>query len=161
MEWETKGVSVEPEEVLEIIKNDLKPPYGIVVFGADSGLKAKVYEYFRRNTGGPLAFDRCGIEGHTKQVQARLEDGKPVLVCMHGSDAIHHGARVDLVNRLRRLGATSVVGVYVKATRQDGINYKALDMDLDYPTYYRQVDKLAQDPPSNKRYDLFVVVESQ
>ena len=157
------GVSIEPEEALAEINHDFYRPLSVVIFGADSGLKAKTYKGFRRQLlGGPLSFDRHGLSPtYHGKVKTFFHEGRPVLVCMSGDDSMRHGARHKLVKQLRALGSRTIVGVYVEVDRSDKIDFSAIDNSgLTHPAYYRQIDKFRQDPPTADGLNFYLVINS-
>ena len=161
MQWEINGVSIEQEEMLEELKHQ-PLPLGVIVFGADSGLKARVYQLLRRKLGEPLFFDRISLDCYVGQIKMAFKHGRPVIVCMCGDDSIHHGSIQQLANRLKNLGARTIVGVYVKVTRRDDIDFAVLEREADfgYRVYCRQIKKLATDPPALDNFGCAIVVES-
>ena len=163
MIWEINGVSREVEEVIAEINNDLPLPLGIVLFGADSWLKAKLCKQLRRYLDEPLVFDRQGIEGpYIDIARTFFRQEKPVLVCMTGHESIHYGLYRHRVEQLRRLGAATVVGFFARATGKDDIDYALRDFDpqFGHKVYHQQIKKLTEDPPHRKDFDYFVVVHS-
>ena len=160
MKWEINGVSTELEEILEELKNQ-NLPLGVIVFGADSGLKAKVYKLLRSKLGEPLSFDRTGLDGYVGQVKASFRKGHPVLVCISGDDSLYHGLYCQLAKRLQNLGARTVACVYVKVGRRDNIDFTVIDKEegFDHQAYYRQIKKLTDDPPSFSGFSCSIIVE--
>ena len=161
MNWEMDGVSIEPEELFEVLKFHAFP-LGVIIFGADSALKADVYRIFRRHLGRPLSFDRKGINSHTGQIRSAFHQGQPVLVCLHGNMSMS-ADRQSMIRRLEHLGAHTLVGVYANASRRDPINFQAIDLeaDFDHRAYYRQLQALADRPPTPEEpFHCFITVES-
>ena len=160
--WEMNGVSAEKEEVFAEINHELPRPLGVVLFGADSSLKAGVYKQLRGGlAGSPLAL-RQGIgSAYARQAKEFLAQGRPILIRLSGDESVHHGLRHKCVKQLEELGAKSVVGVYAKATDDSPIDYamREVDSTFDYPQYRRQIKKLLDDPPSPDGLDCFIVVE--
>ena len=160
MDWKIDGVSIEPEEMFEDLKHR-NLPLGVIVFGADSALKADVYRMFRKHLGQPLAIDRKGINGYTGQIRASFHKGQPILVCLHGDKSLASDCQ-SVTRRLQKLGAHTLVGIYAKAYRSDAINFSAIDAeaDFDLQAYYRQINSLLNNPPSPEPFHCFITVES-
>lgn len=160
MEWEMDGVSIEPEEMFQVLKH-YPLPLGVIIFGADSKLKADVYETFCRHLGEPLAFKRKSIEGYIGQIRASFHKGCPVIVCLHGNNCLA-SERQSISRRFKKLGARTLVGVYAKAYRSDAIDFDATDSEsgFSYRDYYRQIESLSNDPPAYDLFLCFITVES-
>lgn len=160
MNWEMNGVGIEPEELFELLKH-FAPPLGIIIFGADSALKADIYRVFRRHLDKPLAFERKGIDGRTSQIRLFYHEDRPVLICLHGNQSLAFGCQ-SVAKRLRALGAHTLVGVYVKVSRCDPINFRAIDIEagFDHRTYYRQIKELNDNLPPSNLFHHFVIVEN-
>ena len=161
MQWEMNGVSIEQEEMLEELKHQ-PLPLGILVFGADSGLKAKVYQLLRRKMGGPMSFDRMSLDGYIGQVRMTFKNDRPVLVCLRGDESIHHGSYQQLARRLRNLGARTIIGVFVKAHRCDDIDFAFVENEasFDHMVYHHQIKKLLSDPPVLDDFNCAIIARS-
>ena len=161
MDWEMYGVSIEPEEVFETLKHCARP-LAVIIFGADSALKTDVYKIFRKNlNGGSMAVDRVKIDGFNGQIRATFREGYPVLVCLHGNRSLANN-RHSTAQRLKKLGARTLVGVYAKAYRSDVVSFNAIDRedDFDIQDYYRQINSLLNNPPSSEPFHYLITVES-
>ena len=161
MSWEINGVGVEPEEVYAELKHFI-PPVAVLVIGADSELKEKVYKTLRKRLDEPLNFNRKGIGGHTKAVKAAIQKGQPLIVCLSGRDSTRPGLYLNEIYRLQKFGVHTVVGVFVKVSKGDAINLNTIgkDPDFDHTAYYEQIKFLAKHPPQSKIFDHFIVVEN-
>lgn len=162
MNWEIDGVSKSEKYVTELLAGDTYAhPMGVIVFGADSGLKAKAYRRIRGKLKQPLTFDRASLDGYVGQIKTAFDQGHSVLVCMSGADSVHHGERHQLVKRLYGLGAASVITVFAKATENDSADFGYLDRSgLKYSKYLRHINKLLADPPTYGGVDGFITVRS-
>lgn len=162
MFWEIDGVSKSEKAVIELLSGDTYAhPMGVVVFGADSGLKTKAYKRLRGKIAGKqvLGIDHSGIDGYVGQVGAAFRRGDSVIVCFPGEDSVHSGSVFHLERRLTQLGAKSVVAVYAAAVKGDSPDYAYLDRSgLSYAKYIRQLEKLAADPPTYGGVDGFITV---
>lgn len=162
MSWKIAGVSCDEEEFFATVPSEYCPPFVFIVFGADTQRKDDVYRIFRGRVGNPLSFDHKSIDGYVGQVRMQIRRGRPVLICAPGQQSSQVQDRVALIDRLRKLGAKSVIGVYVEAALQDQISFKAVDLcELTLEQYYAQIDRLIEEPPIENAYDLMVTVDGE
>ena len=163
MSWEMNGVSIESEEVFASINHEL-PRSAVVIFGADSELKARYYKQFRQQIqAGPLAFHRQAISpAYAKKIKASLAEGQSVLICMSGKDSTSYALRQEIVWQLHELGVKTVIGVYVKVSGSNPIDFNLFETKrgFDYNEFRRQVKSLGKTPPLTNEFDRFLVITS-
>ena len=161
MSWQVNGVSVEPEEVYAEVIHSMPKPVGIIVFGADSALKAKTFHRFGDKVGRSVYFSIENIH-HLEYIGATIGRGRSIVACIRGDDSMHHVLRRQIARQMRASGARKVIGVYVNVAKFDEIDFSAIatEKNFNHQTYYRQIDKLSQDPPTADGFDLYIIVTS-
>lgn len=149
--WEMRRVSTS-EEIFEVITKKLPQPVGIVVFGADCGLKDETYMECEERI--PNLATGYGGKGSMPLRAAKqpLSDGRSVLTVMHGNSSGVHKERHDVVTALRELGAKSVVGIYAKAKADPNLCRSV----AEFQALCAQVQRLAKCPPTAEGLDLFL-----
>lgn len=161
MSWQVNGVSVEPEEVYAEVIHSMPKPVGIIVFGADSALKAKTFHRFGDKVGRSVYFSIENIH-HLEYIGATIGRGRSIVACIRGDDSMHHVLRRQIARQMRASGARKIIGVYAEATKLDKIDFSviATEHSFNHQAYYRQIDKLSQDPPTGDDFDFYIIITS-
>lgn len=154
--WEINRVSTS-ERIFDKINNEMAQPVGIVIFGADCGLKDEVYMQCVERICN-LATGYGGNGNMPLRAAGRaFSERKNVLTAMFGGASGDHQQRHQVVTALRDLGAQSVVGIYVKYEPIWLGDGKTTDDDITN----QQAWALLNRPPTSDGLDYLLVVSEE
>ena len=143
MNWELRRICT-PEEIFTKINKEMPHPLGIVIFGVDYKRKKELSFMFSDNIKDlPCSFSAAGAA-------MLFSHGLNCMVEMSEDCSCCHSERHDVVKQLRKAGAKTVIGVYVKI---------GPEVEHEGNEFYNQVKRLTDNPPTAEGLDYFIVVE--
>lgn len=155
--WEIRRVST-PERIFKKIQAEMAQPVGIILFGADCNFKQETIDEIVSQLLNQS--QRFGCYFNQAPDMGRLKDAfhnfKSVLVVLDSEASASHSSRHDLVEGMRRAGAKTIVGIYVKMPKYSP---KAL---ARIPTAFNtnnQIDAIERSHPTADGLGYFIVIE--
>ncbi len=155
--WEIRKVST-PERIFSKISEEMPRPVSILLFGADCEFKKEVVKDLQNGLldmkvfhGAPSTHELCDL----------IHDGPISLFLLSSMESYDHELRHEAVKAMRRIGAATVVGIYVRADESQPLPARGFIGRPDLQLMKTTVRKLAQHPPTADGLDYLLEVQKE
>ncbi len=153
--WEIRKVST-PERIFDKIRTEMTQPVGIMLFGADCEFKNRIVDML---TGEMQNLDCCfNARPDMTTLKKTFSAFGVVTVVLDAERSASHLSRHELVKAMQEAGASTVVGIYVKARKAP---IRPLMSSLEKVELNKQITAIEQSNPTADGLDYLIVVEEE